>query len=311
MPKPAQPRRSTPRRASGRERLSIRAGPLPSSISRARRCRREGSFADVARFAVAASSPVPNPDLIAYAATPAPGDVGCVDRAVLGKTGARYVHRAGAAEHALHVERLHHDRRERLERASDSDGSHRCAPLSRSRAGSTRERSSATSTTAARSNRKRSRRTACSATPRQLIVTDADVRTLRDTVYGWQDSVQRRRQSGAAADHADAVQSRTVSEPSDHACRRPSRPDTASRLPRRPAVRALRRRTANGPSADRARRPIAARITRDEHHREVAVNEPWQRTDGIGQIEVGRHRSSQGSRRSRRCAPPRSRRSKW
>ena len=70
----------------------------------------QGSFDDVARFAVAASSPVPNPDLIAYAATPAPGASVASIRAILGKAGARHVHRAGAAKHALYGERLHHDR---------------------------------------------------------------------------------------------------------------------------------------------------------------------------------------------------------
>ena len=89
----------------------------------------EGSFADVARFAVAASSPIPNPGSDCLRGHAGARCVGCVDRAVLRKTGARHVYRAGASKHALYVEHLHHDRCERLERSSDSDGSCRCAPL--------------------------------------------------------------------------------------------------------------------------------------------------------------------------------------
>ena len=92
--------------------------------------------------------------------------------------------------------------------------------------------------------------------------------------------------TGAAADHADAVQSRTVPESSAmpagaRAARTRQATTPAARLPGRSAGAALTDRQRN-----RARRPIAVRVARDEHHREVSVNEPWKRTDGIRQIET-------------------------
>ncbi len=130
-----------------------------------------------------------------------------------GPTRARDVHRAGAAEYAVH-------RRASTSRPTRAAGTRKrfrwiasthCT--TRSRAASTRERSSAISTIGDRFQSEEIAQNGLARAPRNLVVPDADVRTMHDTVYAWRDSVPGSRQPAATADHADAVQSGPVPEP--------------------------------------------------------------------------------------------------
>lgn len=148
----------------------------------------EGSFADVARFAVVASSPVPNPDLLAYAATPEPGAsvasiVQFSGRPVLVTfivqvppntpfTSSIYITTdvSGWNAQAIPMDRadaLHYEITRRLNSGTIFRYLY--------------DRGTFQSQEIAQNGLQR--------TPRRLILTDADVRVIRDTVYGWQDSV--------------------------------------------------------------------------------------------------------------------------
>lgn len=161
--------------------LDLSKAPLPS----------QGSFADVARFAVAVSSPAPNPDLLAYAntATPAPGQsfppqtVAYSGRPVLvtfivqvppntPPTSSVYIStdQSGWNAQAIPMDRI--------------DALH-YAITRRYPSGTLfhylYDRGSFQSKEVAQNGLDRG--------PRNFIVPDADVRVLRDTVYAWQDAV--------------------------------------------------------------------------------------------------------------------------
>ena len=148
----------------------------------------QGSFDDVTRFAVALSSPVPNPDLLAYAPTPAPGEPENVaaqhfsGRPVLVTfivqvppytpfTASVYIttDQSGWNAQAIPMDRidaLHY----RITRRINSGTIFRYLY----------DRGSLQSQEIAQNGLARS--------PRNLIVRDADVLTMHDTVTGWQDS---------------------------------------------------------------------------------------------------------------------------
>jgi hypothetical protein len=148
----------------------------------------QGSFDDVARFAVALSSPVPNPDLLAYAPTPAPGEPENVatqhfsGRPVLVTfivqvppytpfTASVYIttDQSGWNAQAIPMDRidaLHY----RITRRINSGTIFRYLY----------DRGSLQSQEIAQNGLARA--------PRNLIVRDADVLTMHDTVTGWQDS---------------------------------------------------------------------------------------------------------------------------
>ena len=155
--------------------LDLSRAPLPA----------EGSFADVARFAVALSSPIPNPDLVP--ATPAPGHTLVPTQHFSGRPVSRDVHRAGSADtpfaasvyittdssgwnaQAIPMDRidtLHYQITRRLNSGTIFRYLY--------------DRGSFQSQEIAQNGLQR--------TPREIVVTDADVRTLRDTVYAWLDS---------------------------------------------------------------------------------------------------------------------------
>jgi hypothetical protein len=148
----------------------------------------EGSFTDVAHFAVAASSPVPNPDLSAYAATPQPGASVASIVQFSGKpvlvtfivqvppntpfTSSIYITTdvSGWNAQAIPMDRsdaLHYE----ITRRFNSGTIFRYLY----------DRGTFQSQEIAQNGLQR--------TPRSLVVTNADVRVIRDTVYGWQDSV--------------------------------------------------------------------------------------------------------------------------
>ena len=158
--------------------LDLSRAPLPP----------EGSFADVARFAVAASSPVPNPDLEQAFATPAPGAsvvsvVHYSGRPVLVTfivevppttpfTSSVYIttDQSGWNAQAIPMDRI--------------DALH--YSITRRYASGTifrylYDRGSFQSKESAQNGLDR--------TPRNFVVPDADVRVIRDTVYAWQDAV--------------------------------------------------------------------------------------------------------------------------
>ena len=160
--------------------LDLSRAPLPA----------EGSFADVARFAVALSSPIPNPDLMP--SSPAPGAPLVATQHFSGRpvlvTFTVQVPPTTPFGASVYI-------------TTDSSGWNRAA-LFRCGLASTRCTISitrwlnsgtifrATSTIAARfqSQEHLHGRTGLQRTPREIVVTDADVRTLRDTVYAWLDS---------------------------------------------------------------------------------------------------------------------------
>jgi hypothetical protein len=161
--------------------LDLSRAPLPP----------EGSFADVTRFAVALSTPVPNPDLLRNIETPSPGAenptlasvVSFNGRPVLVTfivqvppntpwTASVYITNdvSGWNAQAIPMDRidaLHYE----ITRRYNSGTIFRYIY----------DRGTFQSQETAQNGLQR--------TPRQLIVTNADVRVIRDTVYAWQDSV--------------------------------------------------------------------------------------------------------------------------
>lgn len=160
--------------------LDLSKAPLPA----------QGSFADVAKFAVAASSPAPNPDLLAYAnmATPGPGGsrpptVAYSGRPVLvtfivqvppntPPTSSVYIStdQSGWNAQAIPMDRvdaLHYE----ITRRYPSGTLFRYLY----------DRGSFQSKEVAENGLDRA--------PRDFVVPDADVRVLRDTVFAWQDAV--------------------------------------------------------------------------------------------------------------------------
>ncbi|MBV8530918.1 MAG: hypothetical protein JO104_06340, partial [Candidatus Eremiobacteraeota bacterium] len=147
----------------------------------------QGSFADVGRFAVALSSPVPNPDLLKAVETPAPGETFAPTQHFSGKpvlvtfivqvppytpfTSSIYIStdQSGWNAQAIPMDRvdaLHYQ----ITRRFNSGTIFRYLY----------DRGSLQSQEVAQNGLARQ--------PRDLVVTDADVRVLRDTVYAWQDS---------------------------------------------------------------------------------------------------------------------------
>ncbi|MBV9333933.1 MAG: hypothetical protein JO146_07980 [Candidatus Eremiobacteraeota bacterium] len=159
--------------------LDLSRAPLPP----------QGSFADVAHYAVAISSPVPNPDLLRNIETPPPGTPTTVaaSRHFSGKpvlvtfivqvppytpfTSSVYIttDQSGWNAQAVPMDRvdaLHYQ----ITRRYNSGTVFRYLY----------DRGSLQSQEVAQNGLAR--------TPRELVVTDADVRVLRDTVYAWQDA---------------------------------------------------------------------------------------------------------------------------
>jgi hypothetical protein len=148
----------------------------------------EGSFADVTRFAVAASSPVPNPDLLQAVATPAPGQNGVAVQRYTGRpvlvtfivqvppttpfTSSVYIStdQSGWNAQAIPMDRvdaLHYE----MTRRYPSGTIFRYLY----------DRGSLQSKEIAQNGLDRA--------PRDFVVPDADVRVIRDTVYAWNDQV--------------------------------------------------------------------------------------------------------------------------
>jgi hypothetical protein len=156
--------------------LDLSRDPLPQ----------EGSFGDVARFAVALSSPVPNPDL--FPSTPGPGEPLAAVQHFSGKpvlvTFIVQVPPNTAFNASVYI-------------TTDASGwNPQAIPMDRSDAlhyQITRRLNSGTifrylydrgsfqSQEAAQNGLQR--------TPRQIVVTDADVRVVRDTVFAWNDAL--------------------------------------------------------------------------------------------------------------------------
>lgn len=157
--------------------LDLSRDPLPP----------QGSFDDVAHFAVALSSPVPNPDLLNGAPTPAPGESVAAVQSYSGRpvlvtfivqvppytpfTASVYIStdQSGWNAQAIPMDRvdaLHYQ----ITRRYNSGTIFRYLY----------DRGSLQSQEIAQNGLAR--------TPRNFIVPDADVRVIRDTVAGWQDS---------------------------------------------------------------------------------------------------------------------------
>lgn len=157
--------------------LDLSREPLPA----------QGSFADVARFAVALSSPVPNPDLLAAVMTPPPGQTTVATQHFSGRpvlvtfivqvppytpfTSSIYIatDQSGWNAQAIPMDRvdaLHYQ----ITRRFNSGTVFRYLY----------NRGSLQTQEIAQNGLARA--------PRALVVTDADVRVLRDTVYAWQDA---------------------------------------------------------------------------------------------------------------------------
>ena len=155
--------------------LDLSRTPLP----------KEGSFDDVARFAVALSSPVPNPDLVP--ATPAPGHTLPPNQRFSGKpvivtftvqvppttafAASVYIttDASGWNAQAIPMDRidtLHYQITRRLNSGTIFRYLY--------------DRGSSASQEIAQNGLQRE--------PREIMVTDADVRVIRDTVYAWLDS---------------------------------------------------------------------------------------------------------------------------
>jgi hypothetical protein len=162
--------------------LDLSRSPLPP----------EGSFADVSRFAVALSSPVPNPDLLKNVETPAPGAENSEAPSVVSFNGrpvlvtfivqvppntpwtaSVYITTdvSGWNAQAIPMDRvdaLHYE----ITRRYNSGTIFRYLY----------DRGTFRSQEVAQNGLQR--------TPRNLVVTNADVRVIRDTVFAWQDAVQ-------------------------------------------------------------------------------------------------------------------------
>ncbi|HXO17531.1 MAG TPA: hypothetical protein VN909_05125 [Candidatus Dormibacteraeota bacterium] len=157
--------------------LDLSRDPLPP----------QGSFADVSRFAIALSSPVPNPDLLKAVETPAPGDTSAPIQRFSGKpvlvtfivqvppytpfTSSIYIatDQSGWNAQAIPMDRvdaLHYQ----ITRRFNSGTIFRYLY----------DRGSLQSQEIAQNGLAR--------TPRHAVVTDADVRVIRDTVFAWQDA---------------------------------------------------------------------------------------------------------------------------
>lgn len=157
--------------------LDLSRDPLPA----------QGSFADVSRFAVAISSPVPNPDLLQAVATPPPGQTTVATQHFSGRpvlvtfivqvppytpfTSSIYIatDQSGWNAQAIPMDRvdaLHYQ----ITRRFNSGTVFRYLY----------NRGSLQTQEIAQNGLARA--------PRELVVTDADVRVLRDTVYAWQDA---------------------------------------------------------------------------------------------------------------------------
>lgn len=161
--------------------LDLSKAPLPA----------QGNFADVAHFAVAASTPAPNPDLLAYAnmATPAPGQnaapqtVAYSGRSVLVRfivqvppntppTSSVYIStdQSGWNAQAIPMDRIDALHYEITRRYPSGTIFHYLY-----------DRGSFQSKEVAQNGLERS--------PRNFIVPDADVRDVTDVVFAWQDAV--------------------------------------------------------------------------------------------------------------------------
>jgi hypothetical protein len=148
----------------------------------------QGSFDDVQRFAVAISTPAPNPDLLAYAPTPGPGETPLPTQQFSGRpvlvtfivqvppitpfTSSVYIttDQSGWVAQAIPMDRvdaLHYQ----ITRRYPSGTIFRYLY----------DRGSFQSKEVAQNGLDR--------TPRDFIVPDADVRVIRDTVYAWNDEV--------------------------------------------------------------------------------------------------------------------------
>jgi hypothetical protein len=158
--------------------LDLSRNPLPP----------EGNFADVTRFAVALSSPVPNPDLLQAVETPAPGESVAAVRHYSGQpvlvtfivqvppttpfTASVYITTDASGWNAQaipmdRVDALHYA----ITRRFNSGTIFRYLY----------DRGSFQSQEVAQN--------ALARTPRSFVVADADVLTRRDIVYAWQDAV--------------------------------------------------------------------------------------------------------------------------
>ncbi|MBV8498157.1 MAG: hypothetical protein JO003_02765 [Candidatus Eremiobacteraeota bacterium] len=158
--------------------LDLSRDPLPP----------QGSFADVARFAVAASTPAPNPDLLGYAPTPGPNGTPLPTQRFSGRpvlvtfivqvppitpfTSAVYIttDQSGWNAQAIPMDRvdaLHYQ----ITRRYPSGTIFRYLY----------DRGSFQSAELAQNGLQRA--------PRDLVVPDADVRVVHDTVTAWQDQV--------------------------------------------------------------------------------------------------------------------------
>jgi hypothetical protein len=158
--------------------LDLSRSPLPA----------QGSFADVQRFAVAISSPAPNPDLLAYAPTPGPDETPLPSQHFSGRpvlvtfivqvppvtpfTSSVYIStdQSGWSAQAIPMDRvdaLHYQ----ITRRYPSGTSFRYLY----------DRGSFQQKEVAQNGLDRA--------PRNFVVPDADVRVIRDTVYAWNDQV--------------------------------------------------------------------------------------------------------------------------
>ncbi|MGA8473613.1 MAG: hypothetical protein WB681_00970 [Candidatus Cybelea sp.] len=158
--------------------LDLSRAPLPP----------QGNFADVARFAVAISSPAPNPDLLKAVETPAPGETLATTQHFSGRpvlvtfivqvpsvtpfTAAVYIttDASGWNAQAIPMDRIDALHYQITRRFNSGTIFHYIY-----------DRGSFQSAEIAQNGLQR--------TPRNLVVTDADVRVIRDTVAAWQDQV--------------------------------------------------------------------------------------------------------------------------
>lgn len=156
--------------------LDLSRAPLPP----------QGSFADVARFAVAISSPVPNPDLLRAVETPAPGEQAVAVAHFSGRpvlvtfivqvppvtpfTSYVYIttDTSGWNAQAIPMDRVDALHYQITRRFNSGTIFHYIY-----------DRGSFQSAEIAQNGLQR--------TPRSLVVTDADVRVIRDTVAAWND----------------------------------------------------------------------------------------------------------------------------
>lgn len=147
----------------------------------------QGSFADVSRFAVALSSPVPNPDLLNGAPTPAPNESAAPTQHFSGRpvlvtfvvqvppytsfTSSIYIatDQSGWNAQAIPMDRidaLHYQITRRFNSGTIFRYLYNRGSLQTQEVG----------------------QNGLARAPRQITVTDADVRVMRDTVFAWQDA---------------------------------------------------------------------------------------------------------------------------